>query len=224
MNIINPVVQEYVNKYYRPQNDALNALREECEGKRIPIILKSTETMLSVILKTRSPKRILEIGTAVGYSTIFFANICGQCKITTIERNEESYEEALKNISAFGLEKRVNCLCGDAMEIITTLVQRMKEQNLEPFDFIFIDASKSQYKDFWENTMKLTHDGGLIVCDNVLLKGSTASSQYDVTGRHKTNIKRMREFIEYIKTQECAETYLLSEGDGLTVSIKRNLT
>lgn len=223
MSIINSVVQEYVNKYYRVQNDAMDALREECESKRVPIILKSTETMLSTILKIKSPKRILEIGTAVGYSAIFFANICGESKITTIERNEESYEEALKNIGAFGLEKKVNCLCGDASEILLTLVKRMQEGELEPFDFIFIDAAKSRYKDFWQKAINLSGDGGLIICDNVLLKGSTASSEYDKTGRHKTSIMRMREFIDYITAQECAETYLLSEGDGLTVSIKKGI-
>lgn len=221
MNIVNPIVEEYVDKYYRAPNEALKTLREECEQRNIPIVLKSTEAMLAAILKIKPPQTILEIGTAVGYSTIFFAVMCDQCSITTIEKNEEAYHEARRNIHAFHLRERVRCLCGDAAEILSILVERVDAGQLEPFDFVFIDAAKSHYKEFWERAIALTHDRGVIVCDNVLLKGSTAASKYDTNRRHRTNIKRMREFIDHIMTQECADTYLLSEGDGLTISIKK---
>ncbi len=219
MNIMNPVVEAYTDDCYRAQTQELATLRDECERKRVPIILKGTETALAVLLRLKKPARILEIGTAHGYSALFFAHVCEDCEIVTLEKSDDALREATENIAAFAMQERIRCMHGDALNLLATLADETESGARLPFDFAFVDAGKSHYREFWDKILPLMAPGGLIVCDNVLLKGTVADATYDPRRRHRTNIKRMREFTEYITAAEGAETYLLSVGDGLTVSI-----
>lgn len=219
MNIMNPVVEAYTDDCYRAQTAALATLRDDCERERVPIILKGTETALAVMLRLKKPARILEIGTALGYSALFFAHVCGECEIVTLEKSDDAHRTATENIAAFAMQERIRCLHGDAADLLAELTDEIASGARLPFDFAFVDAAKSHYREFWDKILPLTAAGGLIVCDNVLLKGTVADATYDPRRRHRTNIKRMREFTEYITAAEGAETYLLPVGDGLTVSI-----
>lgn len=219
MNIVNPIVEAYTDDCYRAQNQALARLREDCEQKRIPVILKGTETALAVMLRLKEPTHILEIGTAIGYSALFFTHVCKKCEVITLEKSDAAYRAATESIGAFSMQDRIRCLHGDAADLLAALADEIESGTLTPFDFVFIDAAKSHYKEFWDKVLPLMTAGGLIVCDNVLLKGTVADETYDPRRRHRTNIKRMRAFTEYITTAEKAETYLLPVGDGLTVSI-----
>ncbi len=217
MNITNDLVTEYIQSFYKPSSNQLEELRKEAEVNKVPIILKETEDFLKTILLYRQPKNILEIGAAVGYSSSFFATICPDAKIVTIEKDEDVYKKAIDNINKLGFSDRITVKQGDAEEVTYNL----KEEGFGPFDLIFIDAAKSHYKRFLDAALTNCANNGLIVSDNVLLKARTASDIYDPRGKHKTNIRKMREYVEYIFNHHQLETSLVSCGDGLSLSIFR---
>lgn len=210
--IINETVTSYIEGFYKNKNPELENLRAFAESKGVPVILRDTEWLLSMIIKMRQPERILEIGTAIGYSACCFADIC-TCEVTTLESDPEMYEAALSNISNMEFDGRVKVLYGRAENIIP----KLPRENL--YDLVFIDAAKSHYKEYWDACIPLCREDSMIICDNILMKGSTASDEYDTNHRHKTSIKRMREFIKFITNIEYADTTLLSVGDGVSVSI-----
>ncbi|MBK5253029.1 MAG: O-methyltransferase [Peptostreptococcaceae bacterium] len=210
MNITNDIVTEYIHNFYRPLSVELDDLREVSEEENIPIILKETENFLVTFLKITKPKKILEIGTAIGYSSIVFANSLEDVRITTIEKDNDLYIKAKSNLDRFNLNSRINIFSGDAIDVIKTLN--------DDYDFVFIDASKSHYKDFFEAAEKKCLKGAVIVSDNVLLKASTVDASFDKGRRHRTNIKRMREFLNYLNEREDLSTALISCGDGLAIT------
>ncbi len=209
-NIINPEVADYLVKYNQPLNEDFKAFRKESEEQNVPIILPDAETLICNLLRLKKPQRILEIGTAVGYSAAVFASVC-EAAVTTIEVKEEMAQKARKNIERFGLSERITVLCGDGEEIIHSLS--------ETFDFVFIDAAKSHYRRFFDAAASHCTDDALIVCDNVLFKARTVSDAYDPQKKYKTNIRKMREFVDYLMNLEDADTSLAAVGDGLTVTI-----
>lgn len=215
MNITNEIITEYLNKFYFENTDGLNQLRKEAEENRVPIILRDTELLLKTLINLMKPKNILEIGTAVGYSSSFFASLSDDIHITTIEANEDIYYKAINNIKKLGYEERINVCLGDAREVLEDL----KKTHSSSFDFVFIDAAKSHYRSFWDLSIPLIKDESMIVCDNILMKGMTASDEYDRFKRHKTNIRHMRDFLDYINNLDYAQTSTLAVGDGLALSI-----
>lgn len=217
MNITNDIVTSYINGYYKAASQELEALRAVGEADRVPIILKETEQCLSFLLALKQPRRILEIGTAIGYSSIYFAHRCPQAEIYTIEKDETAIQAARHNIAAFGLEARIHSCFGDGQE----QVEKLRDAGIDGFDFVFIDAAKSHYKRFLDAALSVCSENALIVSDNILQKGMTVSDQYDPQKKHKTNIKKMREYVDYICSSRELETSLLSTGDGLAVSIFR---
>lgn len=219
MNITNDLVTDYINGFYRPSSNDLGKLRLEAEEARVPIILKETESFLRTLLLLHRPARILEIGAAVGYSSSFFAEVLPECKIFTIEKDEKVYETAKQNIDALGFSSRITVLQGDGEEAIC----QIKEMGEEAFDFVFIDAAKSHYKRFMDASLTVSKPGTLIISDNILMKGQTVSDQYDPYGRHKTNIRNMKNYLDYISSHEKLETSLLSCGDGLAISLVKEI-
>lgn len=209
-NIINPDIVDYILSVYKPVNEALGEFRTAAEAENIPIILPDTETLILNILRVKQPERILEIGTAVGYSASCFAAVCN-ADITTIELKEETACTARNNINNLGLADRITVMCGDGEAIINELD--------ELYDFVFIDAAKSHYKRFWDAAVKHCKKDTVIISDNVLFKARVVSDIYDPSGRYKTNIRKMREFIEYITNIDYADTAILPVGDGVAISI-----
>lgn len=215
MNITNEKVTKYICSFYKAQNSKLMSLRELSEENRIPIILKETESFLKVLLHILEPVKILEIGTATGYSACFFAEVTApNCQIVSIEHNSERYAEAAKNIGKLGMENRISLYQGDACEIM----EQLKDRGEKDFDFVFIDAAKSHYKRFWEGAISICSPDVTIVSDNVLMKAMTASDEYDENRKHKTNIRKMREYVEYIQSLDYCTTSVIAVGDGLAVS------
>lgn len=217
-HITNPQVTEYMNGFYRAASPALAALRQQAEADDVPIILKETEDYLNTLLAMVKPRRILEIGTAVGYSAAYFAVKSG-ADVITIEKSEAVYHTAKSNIEALGLAGQVRLLTGDGEEAVNGL----EEEGAEAFDLVFIDAAKSHYKRFLDASLRLSHPGTVIVADNVLFQAKTVSDEYDPSGKHKTNIRRLREFIEYVYDHPALETSLVACGDGLTVSVVKEI-
>lgn len=213
MNIINEKVVEYLDSVYKPINNQLLDLRKYAEENHIPVILKDSEELILNLLRIKNPVNILEIGTAIGYSAICFAETCSNSNIVTIEYNKETKEEAESNIKAFGLNHRIKVILGDGVSVLREM------NNEEKFDFVFIDAGKSHYKNFFEESLRLCKGNAIIVSDNVLMQGKTVSDEYDPYSKFKTNIRKMREYIEYITNLDYVKTSVIPVGDGLAISI-----
>lgn len=212
-NITNTLVTKYINSFYRPLTPALGALRAEAEAAGVPIILKETEQYLTTMLAIVQPKRILEIGCAVGYSAMFFAECCG-AEVLTVEKDPVIYQTATCNIRRLGYEDRITVLLGDGEEAVKGLY----EAKAAPFDLVFIDAAKSHYRRFVDAARTVSCKDAVILCDNVLFKAKVADDRYDPNGKHKTNVRKMREFLEYIEQHPNMDSAVLAIGDGISVS------
>lgn len=217
-NITNDIITAYINTLYSSENQQLAELRKFAEEKRVPIIQKDTEGLLLSLLKIKRPERLLEIGAAVGYSACCFADGCG-CNVVTIEADQSVYEAALNNVKNLGFGNKVEVHYGDAREVMEKMAEDISQDKL--FDVVFIDAAKSHYKAFWDLALPLCKDDALIICDNVLMKGMTASDEYDPNKKYKTSIRKMREFIKYITGLDYADTCILPVGDGVSLSVIR---
>ncbi len=217
MNITNQQVTEYLNGFYCCLDEDLEILRETGERDNVPIILRETEAVLSLLLSLKRPKRILEIGTAIGYSAVYFAKKCPEAVIYTIDKDETAVRSAKHNIDQAGLSDRIHILLGDGQE----QEEKLSDNRIGDFDFVFIDGAKSHYRRFLDSALPLCRKGALIVSDNILMRAATVSEEYDTGRKHKTNRKKMREYVEYICSSRELETSLMSVGDGLAVSIYR---
>ena len=198
-----------------PGPDHLRALEQEALADKVPIIRPQTRNILRFFLRMRRPARILEIGTAVGFSTLFLKHYApAGCRIVTIEKDPARAEKARENFASFASQEGIELLEGDAMEILTGL----KEGG--SFDFVFLDAAKGQYIRYLPQVLRLLQRGGLLVSDNILQEGEILSSRFVVTRRNRTIHSRMRAYIRALMEEPSLETLLLSEGDGTSVSLK----
>ena len=189
--------------------EELNKIKEKALEEHIPIIMDDTLEVVDKILKEVKPSRILEIGTAVGYSASQFAKYTEKnCIIDTIEIDEERAKEAKENIKKIGFEDRINVIVGNAVDIIPTLTNK--------YDIVFIDAAKGKYPIFLEESLKLLNRGGLILADNILYKGYVMSDY----NKHKqrTAVRHLREYIKEITENDNFETEILEIGDGLSIT------
>lgn len=210
-NITNDKVLHYIEELYKPSSSFLSNLRAEAETRDIPIITRDTEMMMESIIRISKPLMVLELGTAIGYSAIFFAAIKQDLKITTLEISVKMYDEAIINIQKSGFSDRIHVLKGDAAEILNDLSPK--------FDLIFIDASKSHYKLFFDLCLNHAKSGTIIVSDNILYKGITACDSFLDSRRNKTIMRRMREYLTYITLLDSVQTSVLPVGDGVAISI-----
>lgn len=211
MDISNPRVTNYINSLYKPLTEQLGQLRKESEERLIPIILRDTETFILNLIHMKRPARILEIGTAVGYSACCMAHAFPDCHITTIEVSENAADEARSNIRKLGYENQIEVLCGPAQEVL---------EQLEPeYDFVFIDAAKSHYRTFWDKSIAVCSKNAIIVCDNIFMKGKTVMDRMEIIRRYRTSHGKMRSFLEFITETEDADTSLLPIGDGVAFSV-----
>ena len=210
--------KEFVDSYHKAVDEDLADLRHSNEEESVPLIFTETEQMLGLLIGLTHPSRILEIGTAHGYSALFFAKKLPGARITTIERNPVMAEAAGAEFASKDEGERIDFRFGDAEGILDELVEDLSDaDDSEKFDFVFIDAGKSHYKEFFDRAEQLARPGALIVCDNILMHGWTVDRSYDGAKRHRTNVKYMRQFIDYITERDDQTVSLLSSGDGLAV-------
>lgn len=187
----------------------LKKVKEKALEEHIPILMDDTLEKIEEILKEEKPKRILEIGTAVGYSASTFAKVTSDnCIIDTIELSEERAKEAKENIEKIGVANRINILVGDAVEILPTI-------NNE-YDIIFIDAAKGKYPIFLEHGIRLVKNNGLILADNILYKGYVMSD-YNAH-KQRTAVRHLREYIKEITENDKCKSEILEIGDGLAIT------
>ena len=185
--------------------------------ENIPIIRKGSQRLIRFMLEMKKPLNILEVGTATGFSSVFMLEFLNKnAKITTIEKMEERAAKAEENFNKFDKNKQITLIKGDATDILSELASKDKT-----YDFIFMDAAKGQYINFFENIKKLLVSGGILIADNMLQEGRLLDSRYTVVRRDRTIHRRMREYANALLTDKGFETMLLESGDGMAVSIKK---
>lgn len=211
--IVDERMTAYINSLDMGNTRLLDEIEAQAIKDYVPIIRREMQSFLKVLLAMKKPKNILEVGTAVGFSTLFFCEYTEMdTQVTTIEKYEKRIPIAKENFRLAGKEDRITFLEGDAFEIL---------HNLEgSFDFIFMDAAKGQYIHFLPDVLRLLMPGGVLVSDNVLQEGDIIESHYAVERRNRTIYKRMREYLYQLKHHEQLVTSIVPIGDGATVSIK----
>lgn len=212
--IVDERMVTYINSLDRGNTPFLNELERKAREDRVPIIRREMQSFLKVLLQIKRPRLILEVGTAVGFSTLLMSEYApAKCEITTIENYEKRIPIARENFKRAGREEQITLLCGDAVQVLKTLEG--------PFDLIFMDAAKAQYIHFLPEVLRLLPSGGILVSDNVLQDGDLIESHFAVERRNRTIYKRMREYLYVLKNHEGLETSILPLGDGVTLSIKK---
>ena len=186
-------------------------IKKEALANKVPILQDKSLELIRLILRIKEPKKILEIGTAVGYSAINFVDeLNGNVFVKTIEKSEKMYNTAISNISKIGFFDKIDVVFADAIEYLPNL----KEDNM--YDIVFIDAAKGQYLKFLENAMRLVKNGGVIIADNILFKGRVLSDYNE--HKHRTAVNRLRDYISIIQKDERLKSTILDIGDGVAVS------
>ncbi len=210
--------QDYINEFLyqnlKPKDKFLEKLEQEAHENHVPIITPEIAQFLKFFINLKKPKRILELGTAIGFSGITMLNSYSDIeKLVTIEIRDEMAKKAMENFKEAGHNDKVEIIVGDGEEVL---------ENLEgSFDFIFIDAAKGHYQKYFDEGVRLLAPNGVIICDNILYKGMVASDEL-VLRRKKTIVKRLREFIKYVMNLEDFESTLVPMGDGLLISVRLN--
>ncbi len=213
--IVEERIVSYINSLEKENSPVLEEIEKEARKDGVPIIRKEMESFLRVMLSIKKPMRILELGTAVGYSAILMSEyIDEKGQIITIENYDKRIPIAKENIKKAGRKNVIKLLEGDAMEIMPTL-----ESN--QFDFVFMDAAKAQYIHFLPEVLRLMKKDGVLITDNVLQEGDMIQSKYVVRRRDRTIHKRMREYLEVVKNHPQLETSIVPIGDGITMSVKK---
>ena len=195
----------YINSLETGNTEILDEIEREALRSDVPIIRKEMQTFLKVFLAMKRPARILEVGTAVGFSAILMAEYNpNACEIITIENYEKRIPIARENFKRAGKESVITLLTGDAKEVLPT-----------------IEAAKGQYIHFLPEVLRLLKSGGTLISDNVLQDGDIIQSRFAVTRRNRTIHKRMREYLYTLTHHEELTTAVLPIGDGITVSVKK---
>lgn len=204
----------YINSLDAGNSPLLEEIEAEAQRAFVPIIRKETQQLLKLLLAMNCPERILEVGTAIGFSALLMEDSNPvPCRITTIENYAKRIPIAKANFLRAGKENVIELLEGDASLILKDLT--------EAYDFIFMDAAKGQYIHFLPEVMRLLSPGGVLVSDNVLQDGDIIESRFAVTRRNRTIHKRMREYLYRLTHSDSLTTSVLPVGDGITVSVKK---
>ena len=211
--IVDERLVTYINSLDQGNTDILNQIEKEALQDQVPIIRKEMQSFLKVLLALQKPAKILEVGTAVGFSAILMAEYNPAAgEITTIENYEKRIPIAKENFRRAQKDSQIRLLEGDATEILKKLDG--------PFDLIFMDAAKAQYIHFLPDVLRLLTPGGVLVSDNVLQDGDIIESRFAVTRRYRTIHKRMREYLYELTHHDGLHTAVLPIGDAITLNVK----
>lgn len=207
---------DYIIRYIRdtiPRSEGqLLEMERFAKENEVPISQPESIRMIEILLKLMNAKEILEVGSAIGYSAIRMSR-ASNAKVTTIELSEEMADLAEANIKKAGLEEKISLIRGDGVKVL----EKMDGEGI--FDVIFVDAAKGQYMEFFPNCLRLLRKGGLLISDNILYKGMTATDEL-VVRRKITIVRRLRAYLEMLKENKQLSTAIIPIGDGVAVSVK----
>ncbi|WP_418792297.1 O-methyltransferase [Phosphitispora sp. TUW77] len=217
VEIINPQIEKYIRGLAPDRPEYMLEMERYAEENYVSIIPPEVAQLLTTLIHLSQAKEILEIGTAIAYSTIWLAWAVEprDGHITTIEINEQRAETAATNIRQAGLEDKITLLKGHAVDIVPYLKKN--------YDFIFIDAAKGQYGWFFEELYPRLKHGGLLVSDNVLAEGKVVVPEENLRHRQKTAVRRLRDYLRMVTSHPGLETTIIPLGDGLAVSLKKTI-
>lgn len=211
--IVDDRMVAFINSFDKGNTPFLNEIEKFALETEVPIIRKEMQTFLRFLLTMKKPMKILEVGTAIGFSALLMSEYApAGCQITTIEKYEPRIPIARENFKKAGKEDSIILLEGDATDIL--------QQLDETYDLIFMDAAKGQYIHFMPDILRLLAEDGLLISDNVLQDGDVIESRYAVVRRNRTIHGRMREYLYELTHHPQLETCILPVGDGITLSIK----
>lgn len=203
-------ISEYLNKTVTKESDYLEKLYIYARENHIPVIAREAGRFLGFLVALTGAQKILEIGSAIGYSAMLMYDASGKtASITTIERDEEMFLNARINIRKYGAKQGIRTVFGDAAEVLDEIDG--------PFDLIFIDAAKGQSSIFFEKCLSKIKKGGLIITDNVLYGGMTASDEL-ATKKHRTITYKMRDFLTMLCESSMLDTAIIPIGDGMALT------
>jgi len=212
--IVDERMVTYIHSLESSESDIIETIEQEALDSFVPIIRKETQSFLKVLMMMKKPFRILEVGTAVGFSAILMSEYMPEDgHITTIENYEKRIPIARKNFKRAGKEDKITLVQGDALEVMKQLEG--------PYDFIFMDAAKGQYIHYLPEALRLLTQGGVLMSDNVLQDGDIIESRFAVERRNRTIHSRMREYLYELKHHDQLQTSILPLGDGVALSIKK---
>lgn len=190
----------------------IREMKQYAEVNNVPIMMDEGIDFLTTFILKNHVKNVLEVGTAIGYSAIMMALVDPNVKITTIERDEIRYLEALKNVKAFGLENRITLIYNDAFNVKLD----------EKFDLIFIDAAKAQNIKFFEMFERNLESGGVIITDNLKFHGLVEKNEEEIKSKNlRSLVRKIKDYIDYLKTNEKYNTEFFEVGDGISVSKRK---
>jgi len=212
-NINEQYIEEYIREVIPKTPEFLSDLEIYAKENHVPIIHPEVAQFLKVLIMIKKPKRILEIGTAIGYSALTMANAMGlEGTILTIERRADMIDLAQKNIDKNGFTDRIRIMDGEAEKVLPEIK--------DSFDLVFLDAAKGKYMEFLPYCISNLKSGGILVSDNVLYKGMVANDGL-VVRRQRTIVRRMREYLEYISNNSILESSVIPIGDGVALTYKK---
>ena len=191
--------------------EKIQEMEQYAVAENIPIMEKDGIAFLKDYIQRNHIKRVLEIGTAIGYSAIQMASVTPDLKIVTIERDPIRYQKAIQNIQEVGLESQIEVLCQDAYDVVIT----------EMFDCIFIDAAKSQYQAFFEKFTPFLKKGGVVISDNLSFHGLVAQADSITSKNLKALVRKIKRYITFLEENEQFTTTFYTIGDGIAISIKK---
>lgn len=207
-------MEQYIKSLIPQSKGTLKEMEEYAKENNVPIVQKEAAKFIELMVNNKKPKKILELGTAIGYSAIMMSLSAGEkCKITTIERDEKMIELANNNIIKYGFLGKIEILKGDCLEVL--------EKLNEEYDIIFMDAGKGHYNHFLPHCLRLLNKDGMIIADNVLFRGMVASKEL-LEKRKITIVKRMKSYLEMISSNDELITSVIPMGDGIAITTKRN--
>ena len=211
--IVDERIITFINSMDTENSEIQETIEQEALAADVPIIRREMQSFLEVLLLMKKPMRVLEVGTAVGFSALLMSDYLPEGgHITTIENYEKRIPIARENFRRAGKEDKITLIEGDATEVLAEMEGT--------FDFIFMDAAKGQYIHFMSDILRLLKTGGTLVSDNVLQDGDIIESHYAVERRNRTIYKRMREYLYELKHNEHLMTSIVPIGDGATLSVK----
>lgn len=218
--IVDERIVSYINSLNTGDDEIVETIEKEARAAGVPIIRNETKEWIRTMLLITKPKRVLEVGTAVGYSAIFMSRYLPEdARIITIEKWKPRVEQAIINFKRAGVSDRITLLEGDAADILVKLVEECYSDGYG-YDFIFMDAAKGQYINFLPNIIRLLNDNGVLISDNVLQDGEILDSKFVVERRNRTIHGRMREYLYELKHNEYLDTSIIPLGDGIALSVK----
>ena len=212
--IVNERFVSYINSLEKGGPEYLDTVEQFALATEVPIIRKEMQSFMKTLITMHKPMRILEVGTAIGFSALLMSEYMPEGgHITTIEKYEKRIPIAKENFEKYGKNECITLLEGDATDILAGLS--------EPYDFIFMDAAKGQYINFLPDVIRLLKTGGVLVSDNVLQDGDIIESKYAIVRRNRTIHNRMREYLYTLKNHEELETSIIPLGDGVALCVKK---